>query len=110
MKYYQLIPQEYLKFREDLEDGEVQNKFNYLYFYSLHELEEIHEDTLAEKLIPSYTIFCTDSNGTVLAFQNNTHKIYAFELIGMSEIDAVFVSNSFEEFIKRFENEEIEIY
>ena len=109
MQAYKL-PTEYIDFINELENLAAFNDFNELIFISPDQIPIFNRETLAEEVMPKYTIFATNGAGTALAFKKETSEIYAFELAGMSEGDEVFVTSSFKKLLSKFNTEYLEYY
>jgi hypothetical protein len=53
---------------------------------------------------PNYFIIGSDGGGEALAIERNSGHIYKLPFIGMSNIDAQYICDTFDEFISLLEN------
>lgn len=103
-------PEDYQLYVNDLEDNEIYSDSGFIELFSLDELEEINKEYETESYVPNFTAIGTNGGGVGIFINKKNNKIYSIPFVGMEEKDAIFLANSFTEFISMFKNNEIEIY
>lgn len=103
-------PQDYLSFINNLRDYEISSDTGYIELFPFNELEEINKDYETEVYVPKFITIGTNGGGVGVFINKENKQIYSIPFVGMEETDAVFLANSFSEFIYKFESGELEIF
>lgn len=85
----------------------LENKNTDLYFFKIEEMED---NNISFKLgLSSFFFVASNGGGAGLAYSKNDDKLYSLPFIA-SDKDAIFVADSFIEFLEKFHKNEIWIY
>lgn len=104
------FPEDYISFMSNLKDNEINSDSGYIELFLLDELENINNEYETAKLTPNFIAIGTNGGGVGIFFNKNDNNIYSIPFVGMEEVHAVLLANSFSEFIYKFENNELEIF
>lgn len=107
---FEKLPKDYYIFLKEAKKHILQNSKNEIFLWKLDELEQFNLEYESEIYVPSYYFIGSNGSGLGLAYKKNNFQLYTIPFIGMDEADALFVAESFTQFIELFEKEEIEIY
>lgn len=104
------LPADYRLHIEKNGGGILDNDINYLILWEDSELVQFNKEYEVLEYAPNFFFIGSNGGGAGLAYKMSDNKLYSMPFIGMSEDDAVLVSDNFNDFIERFDKEEIEIY
>ena len=102
-------PADYLDYLNSLEDYEIYSDLGFIELFPLNDLDKINEEYQVHVCVPDFIAIGTNGGGVGIFINKNTKQFYSIPFVGMNEIDAVLLADSFTEFIYKFENDDLEI-
>ena len=81
-----------------------------VYFYRTKEMEEVNRDLEMAEYLPDYICIAGNGCGAVIFYKRTDVKLYSNAIIGMFENDMIFVADNLTDFIRKAEDDLLEIY
>jgi hypothetical protein len=92
-------------------NGELELSSSKAFFelFKLNQLDQVNKEYEVASYCPNFLLIGTNGGGAGV-FENRTSGlIYSSPLIGMSEVDATFLAETFSDFMEKFKSDQIEI-
>lgn len=104
------FPKDYLDYiNSNLNENEIYSDTGFIELFPLNELTKINSDYETEIYVPNFITIGTNGGGAGIFINKNDNNIYSIPFIGMEERDAIFLANSFTNFIKGFKEGKIDV-
>lgn len=108
-KHFEL-PKDYLDYmNNNLNENEIYSDTGFIELFPLNELTEINNDYETEIYVPNFITIGTNGGGAGMFINKKNNNIYAIPFIGMEEKDAIFLADSFSNFIEGFKEGKIDV-
>jgi hypothetical protein len=93
------LPQEFIEFYKQSDGAMINSDELYTSLWSLTAMIQLNLDYNVKEYAPDFFIFGSDGGDTAFAIEKDTGKIFEMPFIGMSREEAVFIANTFDEFL-----------
>lgn len=93
------LPNGFIDFYKKNNGAEIISDNTYTIIWKLDELLQNNNDYAIDEFAPHFFIFGSDSADTAFVIERNSGKIFEMPFIGMSNDEALFISDTFEGFL-----------
>ena len=93
------LPQGFIEFYKHSNGATINSEELYTSLWPLTDMIQLNLNYNVKEYAPDFFIFGSDGGDTAFAVEKNTGKIFEMPLIGMSKEEAVFIANTFDEFL-----------
>lgn len=94
------LPEGFIEFYKQTNGADISSDELYTTLWPLTDMIQLNRDYDVEEYAPEFFIFGSDGGDTAFVIEKSTGKIFEMPFIGMSKDEAVFKSNTFDEFLK----------
>jgi hypothetical protein len=94
------LPKGFIEFYIQSNGAEVNSEEFYTILWPLSDMLPYNISYQIEKYAPEFFIFGTDGGDTAFVIEKTTGKIFEMPFIGMSTKEAIFIADSFNDFLE----------
>jgi SMI1 / KNR4 family (SUKH-1) len=95
-----MLPEGFLEFFEQANGADISSENRYTILWPITEMVQRDKDYDVEEYASDLFIFGSDGGDSAFAIERTTGKIFEMPFIGMSNEEAIFRANTFDEFLK----------
>lgn len=95
-----MLPKGFISFYSESNGAEIMSDESYTILWDLANLFELNKNYAVEEFAPGFFIFGADGGGTAFTFEKATGKIFEMPFIIMTKEEAIFISDTFDEFLE----------
>lgn len=109
MKINFTYPKDYLDYINSTEEYEIYSDSGFIELFPFDDLDEINNDYETQKFVPNFIALGSNGGGVGIFIKKEDNKFYSIPFVGMDEKDAIFLAETFTQFLSAFKADEIEI-
>lgn len=96
------LPEGYLEFMKESNGADITSNENYIFLWPMTDLFDLNLNYDVCCFASNFFLFGSDGGDTAYAIQKLSGKIYTIPFIGMSNQEASFLCNNFDDFLNKF--------
>lgn len=94
------LPEGFISFYKESNGAYITSEDSLTQLWPLTELIQLNEDYGVDEFAPEFFLFGGDGGGTAYAVEKLTGEIFEMPFIGMCKEEAVFIAETFDDFLK----------
>lgn len=94
------LPQGFIDFYRGSNGAEIYKDENYCCLWEITEMIQLNTDYNVPEFAPNFFIFGSDGGGSAFCIEKSSGYIFEMPFIGMSNNEAIFITNDFVDFLK----------
>ncbi|UOE51296.1 SMI1/KNR4 family protein [Mucilaginibacter sp. SMC90] len=93
------MPVGFIDFFKESNGADINKNGDFILLWPITDMLELNEDYQVNEYAPEFFLIGSDGGDTAFAIEKSTGNVYEMPFIGMSKDEAIFITNTFSDFL-----------